>query len=90
MNIASVLFAWALATLLGALFHLWRGGSFWKLFFYLGLSWVGFVLGHFLGKVLDLHFIPLGSLNLGAGVLGSLLLLFLGHWLSKVEGRKNE
>jgi len=44
MNIVTILFGWLMATLFGALFHLWRDGGFWKLLLYLGLSWAGFLV----------------------------------------------
>ena len=44
MNISSYLFGWILATLLGAIFHLWRDGGIGSLLLYLLLSWGGFGL----------------------------------------------
>ncbi len=31
MNVSTYIFGWILATLLGAVFHLWKDGGFWKL-----------------------------------------------------------
>ena len=45
MNFPSFLFGLVFAVLLGALFHLWKDGGFWKLLLYLALSVVGAVVG---------------------------------------------
>ncbi|MFZ3070065.1 MAG: hypothetical protein WA110_02960 [Anaerolineaceae bacterium] len=85
MNISSILFGWIFATLLGALFHLWRDGGFWKLLLYIGLSWVGFWLGHLAATAWGIGFLDIGQLHLGGGVLGSVVFLFVGHWLSLID-----
>jgi len=85
MNTSSYLFGFILATLMGALFHLWRDGGIGRLLLYLLLSWVGFLLGHWAGNSLGINFIKIGQVNLGGGVVGSALLLFLGHWIGQVE-----
>ncbi len=74
-----------LATLLGAAFHLWRGGSLGRLLLYLGLAWGGFWGGHSLGAQFDLGFFQIGPLYAGLGVLGGLGALFLGYWLFVVQ-----
>lgn len=84
MNIATIIFGWLIATLLGALFHLWRDGGFWKLFLYIGLSWAGFWLGNWAAGSWGVHFIDIGGLHLGLSLVGSILLLFVGHWISQV------
>ncbi len=85
MNTSSYLFGFILATLMGALFHLWRDGGIGRLLLYLLLSWVGFFLGHWVGNSLGINFIKIGQVNLGGGIVGSALLLFLGHWIGQVE-----
>lgn len=85
MNTSSYLFGFILATLMGALFHLWRDGGIGRLLLYLLLSWVGFLLGHWVGNSLGINFIKIGQVNLGGGIVGSALLLLLGHWISQVE-----
>lgn len=85
MNIASYLFAWILATLLGALFHLWRDGGFWKLLFYIGLSWAGFFVGHLIASSINFTLMTYGSVHLAGGILGSLVFLFVGHWLGRIN-----
>jgi hypothetical protein len=89
MTIPALLLALLIALLYGALYHLVRGGGFWRLLLLLGLSVLGFVAGHLAGLWWGWVFLPLGSLNLGLSSLGSLLVLLVGDWLSRVEpGRK--
>ena len=86
MNIVTILFGWLMATLLGALFHLWRDGGFWKLLLYLGLSWAGFWLGNWAAGDWGVKFLLVGGLNLGLALIGSLIFLFVGHWVSQIGG----
>lgn len=83
MTFPSILLGFVIASLYGALFHLWRGGGAKHLGLYLLLAWLGFFSGHFLAAWRNLVFIPLGSLNLGFGSLGAIFVLFAGLWLSK-------
>ena len=85
MNIATYIFGWILATLLGAVFHLWKDGSFWKLVIYIILSWIGFFLGQLIAKIAGFNFMNVGSLHLGGGIIGSIVMLFAGHWFSRIE-----
>ncbi len=85
MTLPSLLFALVIALLYGALYHLIRGGGFWRLLLYLGLSVVGFAIGHFIGIWRGWIYIPLGSLNLGLSSIGSLSILVIGDWLSRIE-----
>ncbi len=73
-----------IALLIGALFHLWQGGGGERLWLYLVLSVVGFGAGHLLGVRAHWILIPVGPLDLGMAVMGSLLLLGLGHWLARL------
>lgn len=85
MTIPTFLFALLIALFYGALYHLIRGGSLWRLFLYFGLSISGFVIGHLFGLWRGWMFIPLGSLNLGLSSMGSILILVVGDWLSRIE-----
>ena len=82
MSIASLFLGVVLATLYGALFHLWRGGSAGRLVFYLGLSWVGFIIGHLVGVFTHAEFDKIGELHLGLSSFGSIIFIGLGYWLS--------
>lgn len=85
MTLPTFLLALVIALLYGALYHLIRGGSLWRLPLYFGLSILGFATGHLVGLWRTWTFIPLGSLNLGLSSLGSILILVLGDWLSRIE-----
>ncbi len=82
MTFPAMIFSIAIAALLGSLLHLWRGGNLFRLVLYLVLSIVGFLGGHFLAQALSIGFIQLGTINLGFGILGSIVFLGLGYWLS--------
>jgi len=85
MTLPTLLFALLIALLYGALYHLIRGGSFWRLFLYFGLSILGFAVGHFIGLWRGWIFFPLGALNLGLSSVGSILVLLCGDWLTHIE-----
>lgn len=88
MTLPSILFALLVALVYGSLYHLIRGGRFLRLLFYLGLSILGFTVGHLVGIWQGWILFPLGSLNLGLSSLGSLIILLLGDWLSRIEAKQ--
>ncbi|MBI4928122.1 MAG: hypothetical protein HY835_10175 [Anaerolineae bacterium] len=53
-----------------------------RLLIYLILAWVGFWGGHILGGQIGWTFFRIGSLNFGMALLGTMLVLGLGYWLS--------
>ena len=85
MTLPSLLFALLIALLLGSLYHLIRGGGFWRFVLYLGLSVLGFAVGHLVGLWQGWILFALGSLNVGMSSLGSLIILVIGDWLSRIE-----
>lgn len=85
MTWPTLLFALLIALLYGALYHLLRGGGFWRMVLYLFLSVLGFGLGHLVGWWRGWSFFMLGSLNLGMSSLGSAITLVIGDWLSRIE-----
>ena len=84
MTTPTLLFALVIALLVGSLYHLLRGGGFWRLSLYLLLSVAGFASGQVIGGWLGWAFLPMGSLNLGMSTVGSLLFLVIGDWLSRM------
>lgn len=88
MTLPTLLVALLIALLYGALYHLIRGGRFWRLFLYFGLSILGFGIGHLIGLWRGWILLPLGSLNVGLSSIGSLLVLILGDWLSRIEAKE--
>ena len=87
MILPTLLFAFLVALFYGALYHLIRGGGFWRLMLFFSLSVFGFAMGHLIGLWRGWTFIPLGSLNFGLSSLGSIMVLIFGDWLSRVESR---
>jgi hypothetical protein len=85
MTLPALLFGFLVATLLGAAFHLWRGGSLGRLLLYLIFAWAGFWIGHFVGDHYGLKFASVGPLRLGAAVIFSIVTLFGGYWLSLIN-----
>jgi hypothetical protein len=85
MTIPILVFGALLASLYGAVFHLWRDGGLGRLILYLVLSWAGFAAGELLGRALGWSFWSVGSLHLGMASVGSIVFLIVGYWLSLVQ-----
>ena len=85
MTLPTLLFALLVALFYGAVYHLIRGGGFWRLILYFSLSIFGFFMGHLIGTWRGWTFLPMGSLNFGLSSLGSVMVLLLGDWLSRIE-----
>jgi hypothetical protein len=85
MTLPILLFALLIASLCGVLFHILRGGSGWRLLLYLGLSSLGFALGQWISWWRGWNLLMFGSLDIGLGVIGSVAILILGEWLSRIE-----
>ncbi len=82
MTLPSFFLGMVISTLMGAIFHLWKGGDLKRLILYLLLGWLGFWLGHLAGGFLGWHFLHIGPLNLGTAILVAVGILLLGYWLS--------
>jgi len=85
MTIPLLLFALLIALLCGAVFHILRGGSGWRLLLYFSLSILGFALGQALSMWRGWYLLRFGALEIGVGLIGSLLFLAVGDWLSRIE-----
>ena len=85
MTLPGILFGLVVALLAGALFHAVRGGGGWRLLLHLGLSVLGFALGQMVGIWFGMILFKFGTLDIGSGVIGSLLLLGVGDWLSRIK-----
>lgn len=82
MTIPSIIFGSIIALLLGAIFHLWRGGGLFKLIVYIAAALFGFWVGHGIANSLDVQFLAYGPLNLGLAIVGGIVFLGLAYWLS--------
>ena len=85
MTIPTLIFAFLIASLLGALYHMIRGGGPGRLFLNLLLSWIGFALGHFIGIWRGWSLFSLGGLDLGLSIPGSLILLVGVDWINRIR-----
>ncbi len=85
MTLPSLLLGLIISSLIGALFHLWRGGGPGRLLLYLLLAWIGFWGGHIVGAMRSWTFLSLGPLRLGMAAVGSLITLSFGYWLSLLD-----
>ena len=89
MTIPVLLFALLISTLCGTLFHIFRGGGGWRFLLYLGLSALGFAVGQWISTARVWHLLMFGALDIGMGLIGSVVFLIVGDWLSRIE-TKNE
>ena len=87
MNLPAILFALVVALLAGSLFHAVRGGGGWRLLLHLALSAAGFALGQGVSIWLGYILLQFGVLDIGMGVIGSLVFLGIGDWLSRIKPR---
>ncbi len=82
MSYPAILFAFIWATILGAAFHLWRGGSAGKRVLFLVLSWFGFAAGQWAATNFHWGFDLYGQIHVLFGSVGSVLMLIIGNFLS--------
>lgn len=90
MTLPSLILGLLIALLMGTLFHLWADGGLGHLLLYIALSVTGFGAGQWIGSSQGLQVLPVGPLDLGVAMVGSLLFMGAGHWLSlvRVQGRQ--
>lgn len=77
-----VTFAFVIATLIGAVFHLVVGGDARRLALFLLAGWVGFGIGHLLGNTLDIQLLMIGELRMFAAASGAMFALFVAYVLT--------
>lgn len=85
MTLPTLSLALLISFLIGAAYHFLRGGNGWKLLLYFGMSALGFGVAQWLGRWLGWSMYRFGALEVGLGVIGSLLFLMFGEWLSRIE-----
>jgi hypothetical protein len=89
-TIPALVFALVLALLCGALYHLIRGGSGWYLLLYFLLSTLGFAAGQGISFWRGWIVLRFGMLDIGLGMIGSVIFLVIGEWLSKIEVKDDD
>ncbi len=72
-------FAFIVATLLGAGFHLIVGGDARRLTLFLLSGWLGFALGQMVGNSMDIRLWLIGELRMLPGIVGAILTLILAN-----------
>ena len=87
MTLPSLIIGIVIASLYGAVFHLYRGCGVGHLLTYLIMALIGFWVGHFLGNMIGWIFFSLGPLRLGMATIGAAIMLLFGYWLSLVEDK---
>ena len=85
MSFPALIFGFLLASLYGAIFHLFLGGAIGRLILFLFLGWIGFLVGQVLASYLGWDFDLLGPLHLVVASLASFIFLVVGYWLSLIE-----
>lgn len=68
-------FAFVVATLIGAVFHLIFGGDARRLAVFLLAAWFGFVLGQIAGQTFAISFFPVGNLYIVTATIGAVVTL---------------
>jgi hypothetical protein len=85
MTLPTLLLAILISILCGALYHFIRGGGGWRLLLYFVVSTLGFAAGQWVGTWRGWVLFEFGSLDIGLGLIGSLLFLMFSEWLSRIE-----
>ncbi len=85
MPLPALLMGVLISSLLGAAFHLWKGGGGGSLLLDLVLGWFGFWFGQFLALRFNLALGTLGSLHLVPAILMGLVFLLIGSWLNRSD-----
>ena len=75
-------FAFVIATMYGLGFHVILGGNARRLVLFVVTSWVGFLLGQYLGGYLDIAFLRIGVIHLLPASVTTVGLLILAHFLT--------
>lgn len=70
-----------LSTAYGAGFHLIIGGPARQILFDVLAAWVGFIVGHLVGDLLDINLLKLGAVHLLSASVGAWVALLGGRWL---------
>ncbi len=85
MTFPAIILGFVIASLIGSLFHLWRGGGLLRLILYIVFSWTGFWLGQYVAARYSITFWSVGSLHVGMGVIVCLCVLGFFYWLSLIQ-----
>lgn len=82
---SALVLGFLLASAYGAGFHLILGGPARRILLYMFSSWIGFLLGHFIGDLLGIDLFKLGALHLLSASLGAWIALIASWWFTAEE-----
>lgn len=80
--------AFIIATLYGAVFHVIMGGDARRLALFLLSGWIGFGLGHYLGRAFEIDVFNIGAIRMFSASLGALVLLIFAHIFTSGRSRQ--
>lgn len=80
---SGLILGFLLATSYGAGFHFLMGGPARRIILYLFAAWVGFMIGHIAGDLLQITLLKLGALHLFSASLGAWIALIASWWLAR-------
>ncbi len=83
-----VVFAFMIATLMGAVCHLLVGGDVKRLALFFLASWVGFGLGQGIGVAFRMELLTIGTLRFPAAVVTAILLLIITILFTTAQKRQ--
>ena len=72
-------FCFVVATMYGLGFHVIMGGAARRMVLFVSTSWVGFLLGQYIGGYLELEIFRIGIVHLLPSTLGALAMLLFAH-----------
>jgi uncharacterized membrane protein len=82
---SGLILGFLLATSYGAGFHFLLGGPARRIILYLFAAWVGFIIGHIVGDLLQIDLLKLGAIHLFSASLGAWIALLTSWWLAPDE-----
>ncbi|OGT25053.1 MAG: hypothetical protein A2Z17_03515 [Gammaproteobacteria bacterium RBG_16_66_13] len=88
MSLPAIYLGLLISTLLGAAFHLLRGGTLGRLFLYVSTAWIAFFAGHWVASLLRWELGRVGSLNLFPAILATLIGLTAASILAGPAGNR--
>ena len=76
------IFAFIIATMFGLAFHVIMGGNARRMVLFIVTSWLGFLLGQYIGGYLGIALLKIGVVHLLPASVGAIALLIFAHVLT--------
>lgn len=76
------IFAFVIATMVGLAFHALMGGAARRMVLFIVTSWLGFLLGQYIGAYLDVTLLKIGVVHLLPALVCAIGLLIFAHVLT--------